>query len=106
MPIAAFVSRPSSLASAPPSLPIAWVKASGSPIRQTTNVRAMMFFLSRVSISVCPVSYTRRRMSSNTARSIGHGSFQCRPVCVAARNGRPKRVTSTACPSRTTTAVA
>ena len=54
--MAALVSRPSSLPSAPLSLPIACVKVSGSPIRQTTNVRAMMFFLSRVSISVWPVS--------------------------------------------------
>ena len=36
---------------------------------------------------------------------MGQGSFQCRPACVAARTGRPKRVTNTVCPSGTTTAL-
>ncbi len=66
----------------------------------------MMFFLSRVSISVWPVSYTRRRMSIVVVWSIGHGNFQCNPGSVSAATGRPNRVTSATSPSRTTTEAA
>ena len=104
--MAALVSRPSSFPSASLCWPMDCANTSGSPTRQTTNVRTMTFFLSRVSISVWPPSYTRRRMSSQMAWSIGQGSFQCSPAPVSARSGRPKRVTRTACPSRTTNAVA